>query len=226
MNWARGLKFAGIHLAIAIPLIASEEIPRWQTEKIHSEVHKNSVVLAAFQEEPSTVEFTPICNEWRSISSAEKLLSVAETPALILSGWNSDCPARWTSAGILGIDIRHHSLMQRLESDFSFCCLIAIQWILLGGLPLVRPRRWWREPGAANTALACAAAVLCLAITGLEMAHLHPAESITAVFGLIAALAFLLILSTWLAWICLMLERLCRFGWQAASASLRWARSR
>ena len=226
MNWARGLKFAGIHLAIAIPLIASEEIPRWQTEKIHSEVHKNSVVLAAFQEEPSTVEFTPICNEWRSISSAEKLLSVAETPALILSGWNSDCPARWTSAGILGIDIRHHSLMQRLESDFSFCCLIAIQWILLGGLPLVKPRRWWLEPGAANTALACAAAVLCLAITGLEMAHLHPAESFTAVFGLIAALAFLLILSTWLAWICLMLERLCRFGWQAASASLRWARSR
>ncbi len=226
MNWARGLKFAGIHLAIAIPLIASEEIPRWLTEKIHSEVHKNSVVLAAFQEEPSTVEFTPICNEWRSISSAEKLLSVAETPALILSGWNSDCPARWTSAGILGIDIRHHSLKQRLASDFSFCCLIAIQWILLGGLPLVNPRRWWLEPGAANTALTVVGVPLVLICAGLAPSDFPKSDGIAAVFGLVAVLGLLLILSTWLAWLGLIAERLVRFGWQAATASLRWARSR
>lgn len=216
MNWARGLKFAGIHVAIAIPLIASQEIPRWETEKIHSQTHRISIVLAAYQEEPSTVDFTPMCEEWRSQSWEEKLLAASETPALILSGWNSDCPAAWTISGMLGIDLRHRSVAQRLFSSLGLCCLVTVQWLLLGGLPLVEPRRWWLEPGAANTALTIVA--IPLSMMGDAIAsNVVELTSAAIAFGILAFIALILILFTWLEWLSLIAWRLVLSGWRAAS---------
>ncbi|KAA6463337.1 hypothetical protein DYQ86_08495 [Acidobacteria bacterium AB60] len=223
MNWARGLKFAGIHVVIAIPLIASKEIPRWETEKTHSEVGHDSLVLAGFQEEPSTVEFSPACEEWRSYSSAEKLLAVSETPALIVSGWNNECPPSWTIAGMVGIDMKHRSLTQRSESGFGLCSLIALQWVLLAGFPLVKPRRRWLEPGVANTFLTLIAIPLLLLVDATEWSSFGDVRSVAVAVGFPALLVLLLIFSTWLAWLGLIAERLVRFGWRAAIASLRWA---
>lgn len=224
MNWTRGFKLAGLHVVIAVFLIACEEIPRWQTEKVHSEISRSRIVLVALQEE-QTLSFSP-CDVWRTFSFSEKVLTASELPVLIVSGWNEACPPSWTIAGLVGIDARHHSLRQRFAVDLGICALIAIQWILLGALPLVKPRRWWLEPGAANTALTCAVVTAILLSEWIASRPFSHAEIVAGVLGLPAALALLLIFSTWLALLSLITWRLGRFGWHAALSSLRWARAR
>jgi hypothetical protein len=225
MNWARGLKFAGIHVAIAIPLVASVAIPRWETRKLHSEIPAQLFTLAAYQEEGGTVSFSP-CEIWRSYSWQEKVLMYSETPAYLLSGWDEICPPAGTVAGLLGIDSRHHTGIQEAASSACLCGLIAIQWVLLGALPLIKPRRWWLEPGATNTCLMCIGLAAALLAVGLASTPLPHAENIAAVPGLIAQLALWLILLTWIEWLCLIAWQLARFGWQVAAASLHRARSR
>lgn len=226
MNWARGLKFAGIHVAIAILLITSEEMPRWSMEKSHSLIHINGTVLAAYQEEGGTVEFTPICENWRAGSSVAKLFSASETPALILSGWASDCPPSWTISGMFGIDMKHRSRAQELAADTGLCVLIAIQWILLGALPLIKPRRWWLEPGAGNTVLTVIGTPIVFISKWLESADVTRGQTLLIAFGVLVGVGFLVILSTWLAWIGLIAQRLLFVGWETAKAALHSARTR
>ena len=212
MNWRRGLAFAGIHVVVAVSLIVSTEIPRYSTEKIHSANPGIRYRLAAYQEEGQTVEFTPICEEWRSISWQEKVLTASELPAMILSGWNSDCPPRWSTAGMIGIDMKHRSLQMQVESSSIFCLLIVFQWILLGGLPLIKPRKWWLEPGACITA--CTLIAVCSAAVATLLDHI---EILAQVFGVPAFLALLLALVTWVAWIVLLFWNIAKFGWRLST---------
>jgi hypothetical protein len=197
VNLRRGIKFAAIHLVISIPLIIWEIVPRWSAEKMHSLHSSPTLVLTGYQEEPPTVEFVPICEMWRSISWREKILSSAELPATVLSGWNSDCPKPWTVAGLIGIDIRDHSRAKEEASSFGFCGLIAIQWILLGSLPLIRPRRWWLEPGACNTLLTSIAVVPLVFGNCLELTHWPGSENAPVGIGLVVFPILLLVILTW-----------------------------
>jgi hypothetical protein len=81
--------------------------------------------------------------------------------------------------------------------------LIAVQWTLVGGLPLIRPRRWWLEPGAFITICAVPAFVFVL-IPPVEEAALFPAS--------FAALA-------WLWWFGLLVWKTVRFGWSLLAHS-------
>ena len=215
MKWRRGLIIAGIHLAIAVPLIVSELMPRYAVEKTHS-LNQNSapeLQLVAFQESEQAVEFVPICEEWRSMSWQEKVLDSSELPATIASGWNSDCPAGWTTAGMIGIDIRHHTRVQEIGSSAAFCLLIALQWLMFGGLPLIQPRRWWLEPGACNTASTLLVVAL-LAIGKLIEAMGYP--ELLAVIGLPAFAILLLIVFTWMVWLALLLWKAVNSCWKLA----------
>jgi len=215
MKWRRGLIFAAIHLAIAVPLIVSELTPGYLTEKTQSLNHNPSreLRLAAYQEGEQTVDFVPFCEEWRSISWQEKILDSSEFPAMILSGWNSDCPAGRTAAGLIGIDIRHHSRAQEIGSSAVFCLLIGIQWFVFGGLPLIQPRRWWLEPGACNTASTLLVVAL-VAIGKLVEAMGYP--ELLVVIGLPAFIILLLILFTWAVWLALLLWKSVDSGWKFA----------
>lgn len=214
MNWRRGLIFASIHVAIAIVLVAVELVPRYETEKNDAGSTQPSIVLAAYQEEGGTVDFAPACNLWRSISLSEKVLMVFELPAVILSGWGEFCPARWTTAGLIGIDNRHHSLALETELSAALCGLIGLQWILLGGMPLVKPRKWWLEPGACNTASICIGLVLLLIGYCLTLIPLSGSENALTAFGLLAVPFLLLAFLTWFAWPVLIIGRIARFSWR------------
>ena len=47
------------------------------------------------------------------------------------------------------------SRRNEVESSIGLCGLIALQWILVGGFPLIHPRRWFWEPGALMTICTC-----------------------------------------------------------------------
>jgi len=195
--------------------MVSELMPRYAAEKTHS-LNRNpapELKLVAYQEGEQTVEFVPFCEEWRSTSWQEKMLDSSELPATIVSGWNSDCPAGWTTAGLIGIDMRHHTQAQEIGSSAAFCLLIAIQWFVLGSLPLIRPGRWWLEPGACNTASTLI--VVSLIATGKLIEAVGYPE-LLAVFGLPAFAILLLIVFTWVIWLALLLWKAVSSGWKLA----------
>lgn len=203
MNWRRGIMFAGIHFVIGASLILWVSVPQYASEKTHSLNPAPALQLAAYQEEGQTVEFSP-CAMWRHITWQERVLVSSELPVAILSGWNEECPASWTVAGLIGIDARHHTRAMAVQSSAAFSLLIALQWLILGGLPLVQPRRWWEEPGACITA--CTVIEVSLLTIGTVIAA-YGLEAVLAVVGLLASVPFLVILCTWLYWIALLLWR-------------------
>lgn len=215
MKWRRGLIFASTHFIIAAILIISELIPRYSNEKKHSLDQKLAphLQLAAFQEEEQTVEFVPICDNWRSISWQEKILASSELPATIVSGWNSDCPAGWTVAGLIGIDIRHHTRGQEIASSSAFCLLIAFQWLALGSLPLIQPRKWWLEPGACNTA---STLIVVLLVTIGKLSEAMELAEVLPIVGLPAFAILLLIVFTWVVWFALLLWKPFKSAWKLA----------
>jgi hypothetical protein len=80
MKWRRGLVLASIHSFIATSLIIWEIVPRYSTEKLHSQKSHFALRLAAYQEDGGTVEFIPICENWRSQTWQEKILGIVRTP--------------------------------------------------------------------------------------------------------------------------------------------------
>jgi len=78
--------------------------------------------------------------------------------------------------------------------------LIALQWFLIGGFPLIHPRQWWWEPGAFITVVTAAAFVLVV-VPGIR-------ETVPFLM-LFAALA-------WLDWFGLVAWRSFRAGWLPA----------
>jgi hypothetical protein len=142
---------------------------------------------------------------------------------MILSGWNSDCPARWTVAGLIGIDARHHTLTKEIASSVAFSLLIAVQWLVLGGLPLVQPRRWWLEPGACNTV--CTVVEVLLLTIGTLIAAIGT-EGVLVAAGLLAFLLLLVVLFTWLVWLALLLWKTIKSGWKLATSIRKMTRDR
>lgn len=80
------------------------------------------------------------------------------------------------------------------ESSIGLCGLIALQWILVGGFPLIHPRRWFWEPGALITICTC-----------------------TGIFALFAP--FL-----WLFWLVLLVWRLLQGGYRGVIFAWRFFR--
>lgn len=217
MRWRRGLLLAGIHFIVAVCLMTSILLPRFATEKIHSFNRVPTIQFAAYQEEGQSLGFEPMC-EWGFISWQEKVLMASELPAAFLSGWNDDCPARWTAAGLIGIDARHHTHAKELASSVAFSLLIVAQWFVIGGFPLIRPRRWWLEPGACNTAATVVEVLLLTVGTAFEAAGI---ERVLVAFGLLAFPLGILTLLSWLVWVALLVRKIANSSWKLATSNGR-----
>jgi hypothetical protein len=199
MNWRRGLLLAGIHLAVAGTLILWQESRNWQY--LHSDEsppQATTLRLAAWQEE-QVVTFDP-CGFWRSIPPQEIVVQIGELPAATLSGWGDECPATWTLYGVLHQGPAKDTLRERVIVAAAFGALIPIQWLAIGGFPMMKPRQWWWEPGAFITLCTVAAFVLVL-IPGIGALSNFPM--------LFAALA-------WLFWLCLLVWKGLRLAWRLA----------
>lgn len=221
MNWRRGLVLAGLNVLVALPMIgilAARDAQSLRNWKEQSAIERSWVTSAGefptvrttevpVQEE-QTVTFSP-CAMWESIPVQESVVQLGNLPAFVVSQWRAPCPPRWSVAGMLGVndsgfisDVKFRA-MRRVE--VAFCILIAAQWFVIGGFPLVQSRRWWVEPGAFITA--------CTAI-GSSIALIPEVD----VFGRLPALiAFF----AWVWLLGLLIWRPVALAWQSTLGRLR-----
>lgn len=203
IQWRRGLLLAGIHLAICGPLIVWEEANSW--DWVRSQEDRQPIELAPPAPPPppdavkpvdegEAVTFSP-CGMWYHQSLPQRIIVLGEGPASAVSGWRQPCPPAWSLSGQVGMSWPNpDSRRKEVESSIGLCGLIALQWILVGGLPLIHPRRWFEEPGALITICTC-----------------------TGIFALFAP--FL-----WLFWFLLLLWRLLQGGYRAVDFTGRFFR--
>jgi len=160
MNWRRGLLLAGVHLAVAGSLIAWLEIKdakSRETAKTYSAEPQQQTA----KQEGETVTFD-LCTMTVDSSFQERFIFFVDFPAVYLTGWHTPCPPRWTQAGMMHIKFYWQSATLERQVDFGLLLLISIQWFLIGGFPLILPKRRWLEPGAFITLCIVISLVLIL----------------------------------------------------------------
>ena len=194
---------AGVHLAVAGALIlwmeARDEKYR-ESGKIYSATSQQQAVVQGGE----AVSFD-LCGMIVDYSIQEKIIGLANFPAVNLTGWHLFCPPAWTVAGMLHIKFYSYKPTTERQVDFGLLLLISIQWFLIGGFPLIKPKRWWWEPGAFITLCTVIAFILVLipwiyVLSGLPM--------------LCAMLA-------WLYWFGLLVWKMLRGGWWLTKLAIR-----
>ena len=196
MMWKRGLLLAAIHVAIAIAMILL----------VHAELHcisdrsrtepVASLRLAAWQEEEQTVSFSP-CDFYGRPNPPETVVMMVNPFVEEVVGWAEFCPVSWTLAGRLGLKAKCGSVANPTLAA-ALCIFIFVQWFLIGSFPLIRPKRWWLEPGAFISLCACLGAAICLI------------PAIDALARLPTLIAFV----AWLLWLGLLLWRILQLAWR------------
>ena len=207
MNWRRGLLLAGINLIAAVPLIVSVElrdaayvrdyyVPRNSAAEIPAAVPSPTPEP---KDEGVSINF---CNVTDEFSLQEQIVIGGNEPAFALTGWRRFCPARWQLSGILHTDglapPTPSSMAVQRKVDIGLFLSIALQWILVGGFPLRRPQKPWREPGMFITICAVLSGALVFIPAVAELARLP---------ALFAAFA-------WFWWFGLLMWKCIRSGWR------------
>lgn len=188
MKWRRGLLFALIHIAIAVPLIVWEESRQWAYLSSRGCVPDPPAAVGP-QEGWSfdTVEYWP--------PAQLKILGMVDLPARLLAGWQNPFRSKYTLAGIVqavcgGRPRRTSEIIVFL----GFTILIFLQWLVVGGLPFPGLERKWYEPSVIIT-LCAVVAVLALALP----------------FGApLILLALLIAMVGWVAWVVMVLLRVAK----------------
>ena len=152
MQWKRGFLLAGIHLAVVVAMFVQEESAVWPMIKANTD--RTSVLRLAAWQEDGTVPFNP-CDGGivdGPMPTEEKIVGFANLPIALLTGWHQPCtsPSRLT-AMVEGNPARPTHGSEIAVSPI-LCVLVFIQWLLVGGFPVVKPKQWWLEPGAFITA--------------------------------------------------------------------------
>lgn len=199
---------AGIHLAVAGSLMVWLEVEIAQHRKSPVSDSAKTIQTDAGQEgEAISFTFDP-CTMWVHYPPQTYILQLANLPSATLIEWPSICPDRGFLAGMLHLRIWPPSIGAEWRFDFTFGLLIPLQWFIVGGFPLIRPRHWWWEPGAFITICAVVAFVLVL-IPGIRELSRLPM--------LFAALA-------WLFWFGLLVWKGLRAGWRRAAQGVAHGR--
>ena len=221
MNWRRGLLLAGINLAVALPIIlmmeARDQKEALTPEEIMAKAPREGAprppepptpkpAQANPEQAEETVTFDP-CGMWGAHYPTEVVVVQAVgMPSFALAGWGVNCPPHWSLAGRLRGRWTWPPtplwMETQREIDTGLCLLIAIQWFLMGGFPLVRTQKWWADPGAFITA--------CTALAG--------GITLIPAIGEVARLPALIAMLAWLWWFGLLVWRTLQFGWRMTTA--------
>jgi hypothetical protein len=206
MNWRRGILLAGIHLAVAVPLIVMHEMRdeafiREYYVSPAAQPSKSASGATSTDDEEATVALDP-CTMIFDYSTRYLVEESLEPFAVALSGWHRVCPPRWSLAGRLKINYdwlqSPSTIPSRRMVGLGFGVLVGVQWIFFGGLPLIRPKRWWAEPGAFIT---------CCSVASFGIVLYPPIEELARLPVLLAAVA-------WLWWFGLLLWTVARISWR------------
>lgn len=205
MNWRRGLLLAGINLAVAMPGVIRESAQFWQDTQGDIARYPSSRVEDVVFQESVTVSMDP-CN-WFDLGHS-RLIEVgafANLPTALITGWHDPCLSK-TPLGRLvvrAVGARNH--LSEVVDCVCLAVLLFVQWLLVGGFPLVRPKRWWIEPGAFITASGAIGALLAL------IPIMYALARISAVFAGIG----------WVRYFFLLLWKPVRPAWQSTLHGLR-----
>jgi hypothetical protein len=202
MNWRRGLLLAGVQLAVAVPLIVWSEAEIAEHIKTADHNTKSTEPVHADAGQEGTFFYFDPC---KLHSSGEfelaRIVRFANLPSATLIEWRTICADRWSLAGVLHLSNWPWSMVKERQVDSVLGLLIPIQWFLVGGFPLVQPRRWWLEPGVFITLCILGALILAM-IPGIRWWSDFPI--------LLAGFA-------WLYWFGLLVWKSLRSGWRLAS---------
>ena len=199
MNWRRGLLLAGINLAIVIPAFVWQEAQFWPWTNTDISGRLGARVEHAVFQEEMTVDLDP-CH-WFDIGSSrlEEVAGFANLPAALLTGWHEACLTRSALGRVIRKVIGARNHLAEIADCICLTALVLIQWILVGGIPLVRPKRWWLEPGAFITTAAIIGASRTLIPRMFELARI---PAVSAGIG-------------WLWWLGLVFWKIGRLAWQS-----------
>jgi hypothetical protein len=206
MNWRRGLLLAGIHLVVAGTLLAWQESEVWhllRSERVQPSAAR--LELAVFQEEEQIVNFNP-CDEGGFIdgemSPQERVSGMANLPVALITGWHAPC----STPGFVGSFIEkrmHRTRTSEILILSILIFLVVVEWLLVGGFPLIRPRLWWLEPGAFITIWTLIGSILTVIP---YISHLSVIPALVACFA-------------WLWWFSLLVWTGLRSGWRLVKRS-------
>jgi hypothetical protein len=202
MNWRRGLLLAGMHLAVAIPLMVWIEADDVEHLKYFPRYSGSVEPIQIGNSQPGEFYLIDPCG---MTSSGEfkpaAIVRSANLPSTIFVGWRAICPEDWTIAGMLHLSLRRPSLAVTRQLNLALGLLIPVQWFIVGGFPLIRPKRWWWEPSTFIT--------LCT-LTALVMVIIPGVREFSRIPMLLAVLA-------WLYWFGLLVWKTIRGGWKLAT---------
>src|SRR5215469_2946442 len=221
MNWRRGLLMAGIHLAVAVPLILSLEASDARMlqirEEANAEATRESAVSPSQSAQPNSDQQGSLAGETVAFDldpcsmttryPAQALVEQSATfPTLFFTGWRVYCAPDWSMAGRMNagrwrgptISDEAAANSAKRQADLAFVLVVAFQWFLVGSFPLIRLKAWWREPGAFITA--------CTVIGGIL--------ALVKLTGNFASLLPVIVYFAWLSWFGLVAWKLLRSGWR------------
>jgi hypothetical protein len=188
---------AGIHVVVAAATLVQQEAGVWKMIKADAD-QSVSLRLAAIQED-ETITFN-ICDGSfiGEMSPQEKVVSYANLPVMFAAGWHQPCMAASPLSAFVGERLGRNTHQSEIVTCSIYCVLVFAEWLLIGGLPVVRPRRWWLEPGALIT--------ICTALSFVLALIPHIQE--TALFPMFV------VLLAWLCWFFILIWKALRFGWR------------
>ncbi|HEY2861666.1 MAG TPA: hypothetical protein VGJ21_24920 [Terracidiphilus sp.] len=216
MNWRRGLLFAAIHLAVAVPMVTWEEATRWDWLR-EREIRPIPPPAPSKPGDGESVTFSP-CGLWENYGAARTVVYVADFPAVALSGWRLCSPPSWSVSHFAGATALNSTRAIEKKTCIGLGVIIVLFWMVAGSFPLTRTNPWYAEPGAVITASTLASLAL-VALFGtpslIEQARAPaphfwhvPSELLAAAFpSLLAGLA-------WYWWFGLLVWKLVRGLWR------------
>jgi hypothetical protein len=152
MNWRRGVVFAAIHFVLAVCLLVWEESGFWRY--IRTEQNRPLPSLQGAGRSTGEEPFNP-CDEGGGWDGP--------LPPQVQIGWYANLPVVVITDGHIPCTYGLGRLDRAIEKRYGrthkseamivsiLSAMIAAQWFLIGGFPLVLWRRWWLEPGAMIT---------------------------------------------------------------------------
>ena len=197
MNWKRGCVFAGIHLTLAASLMIWDEAPFWK----YLRTDRNAPVSLPHDQNADPLDpdlSLNRCDEgsvWDGpMPVPEQVIAFANFPAILIAGGHTPCatpsPLNRRLQKRYGRTHRSEALTLTI-----LCAAVAIQWLLVGGFPLISPSHWRLDPGVLIT-------TFTLPMLGLAF--------IPAIYPL----TFRLTLIFWASWLGLLIWNLGRSAWR------------
>ena len=215
MKWRRGLLFAGIHFVISAGMITWNEAPYWHLFRSANPAAKPTLRLAGWQEE-GTISFNPCAPGGafdHESSPMDTILFADNLPVSLLNIGHTPCSGVSSLDAVVESRIGPRTKRSEAVIGILWCLIIAVEWLLVGGLPLLNPKRLWLEPGTFITICSCVATAPLLIVGPLTLLRVTDSVEVYHLVG-VCRIPMGAAVGMWFWWFGLLIWTGLRFGWR------------